>query len=180
MKKSVVAILSLSRINKSLPSFKKEAFEKEALQIYCEVFTGFANGTMKQVQNLCTPPVFTDLLADMKSRRASEKHNWKMDEHIRTKVLHMRAFKFKDQEFAQVTIFIESMQSLNVHAGSGGKVQGTVGKGKEAITDANANASASENTNTKGSFQKKHVSDIFVLERNLTNRHGRWRFCGKL
>lgn len=155
-KNGLWTIYSLVHVRKHCKPFKLKEFAKEAQDIYIDVNKALISKDKHKLQDLATSSVYLSLRNEYFS--PDKNLHWRYISTVtRPKVVHVRAnpVETKDNVFSQITVRIHSKQVMAVKDKHGRHLKGSDKEVREVV-------------------------DYVVFERHLSNKHGKWRVCGKL
>jgi predicted lipid-binding transport protein (Tim44 family) len=156
-KKFFVSAASFARIRQNLSGFGPGQFSKQALEQWKQINTHFSNQDASELRDLVSEHAFSKFKSAMKTL-AGQKIQWSMPEVLDNRVVAFRVAKIQgtEDEFAQVTVKLQSKQSFAILDAKTGKL-------------------------LRGSLEPTSVTEYLVFERNLNKKkEGRWLYIGKL
>eukprot|EP00002_Diphylleia_rotans_P026941 TRINITY_DN5395_c0_g1_i1.p1 TRINITY_DN5395_c0_g1~~TRINITY_DN5395_c0_g1_i1.p1 ORF type:complete len:243 (-),score=53.85 TRINITY_DN5395_c0_g1_i1:125-853(-) len=151
---------------KTRVSYEREAFLQKAVELYKNVNKALSEDDKHVLRESTTDRVFLSLRNMIRARPNGEKHSYTFEKLEKASLISMKIFRLKNgqlttdtmgtSEFAQATVYIESLQTIRV-----------TNKGKLV----------------SGGDKPEHTGEYIIFERKLNVTHGpgsSWRLCGKI
>lgn len=153
------------KVRSAMKEFKSKEFALVVgPQLYVEVKSALVRGNRSALRSLVTEFTFSKLKNTLKKRSSSEDLEWSLHSIVSSKLVHASLIRLQDfdKEFAQITLRIESLQSLTIY-------------------------DADTKTLLRGSEQNKpqKVVEFVVFERPIrpppaSAPHGGWLYAGTI